>query len=63
MLERVNEHLVPDIPENMFVTCLYGVLELDTGRLVFANAGHNLPMRRLGRRRVTSSMPAGCRSA
>ena len=34
----------PDIPENMFVTCLYGVLELDTGRLVFANAGHNLPM-------------------
>jgi serine phosphatase RsbU (regulator of sigma subunit)/anti-sigma regulatory factor (Ser/Thr protein kinase) len=44
VLQRVNEHLVPDIPENMFVTCLYGVLELDTGRLVFANAGHNLPM-------------------
>jgi serine phosphatase RsbU (regulator of sigma subunit)/anti-sigma regulatory factor (Ser/Thr protein kinase) len=44
VLERVNEHLVPDIPQNMFVTCLYGVLELDTGRLVFANAGHNLPM-------------------
>jgi serine phosphatase RsbU (regulator of sigma subunit)/anti-sigma regulatory factor (Ser/Thr protein kinase) len=44
VLERVNEHLCPDIPENMFVTCLYGVLELDTGRLVFANAGHTLPM-------------------
>jgi serine phosphatase RsbU (regulator of sigma subunit)/anti-sigma regulatory factor (Ser/Thr protein kinase) len=44
VLQRVNEHLVPDIPENMFVTCLYGVLELDTGRVVFANAGHNLPM-------------------
>src|ERR671937_998427 len=44
VLQRVNEHLVPDIPENMFVTCLYGALELDTGRLVFANAGHNLPM-------------------
>jgi serine phosphatase RsbU (regulator of sigma subunit)/anti-sigma regulatory factor (Ser/Thr protein kinase) len=44
VLERVNEHLCPDIPENMFVTCLYGVLELDSGRLVFANAGHNLPM-------------------
>ena len=44
VLQRVNEHLVPDIPQNMFVTCLYGVLELDTGRVVFANAGHNLPM-------------------
>ena len=44
VLERVNEHLCPDIPENMFVTCLYGVLEPDTGRLVFANAGHNLPV-------------------
>jgi serine phosphatase RsbU (regulator of sigma subunit)/anti-sigma regulatory factor (Ser/Thr protein kinase) len=44
VLERVNEHLVPDIPQNMFVTCLYGVLELDSGRLVFANAGHNLPV-------------------
>jgi serine phosphatase RsbU (regulator of sigma subunit)/anti-sigma regulatory factor (Ser/Thr protein kinase) len=44
VLERVNEHLCPDIPENMFVTCLYGVLEPETGRLVFANAGHNLPV-------------------
>jgi serine phosphatase RsbU (regulator of sigma subunit)/anti-sigma regulatory factor (Ser/Thr protein kinase) len=44
VLERVNEHLCPDIPENMFVTCLYGVLEPASGRLVFANAGHNLPL-------------------
>jgi anti-sigma regulatory factor (Ser/Thr protein kinase) len=39
----VNEHLVPDMPEKMFVTCLYGVLEPDTGRFRFANAGHDLP--------------------
>src|SRR5919197_1900997 len=44
VLRRVNDHLCPDIPENMFVTCLYGVLEPETGRLVFANAGHNLPV-------------------
>ncbi len=44
VLARVNEHLCPDIPENMFVTCLYGVLEVASGRLVFANAGHNLPI-------------------
>lgn len=43
VLERVNGQLQPDIPENMFVTCLYGVLEPDSGRFRFANAGHNLP--------------------
>jgi anti-sigma regulatory factor (Ser/Thr protein kinase) len=35
--------LCGDIPPNMFVTCLYGVLDPPTGRFVFANAGHNLP--------------------
>ena len=43
VLERVNEHLCPDMPEKMFVTCLYGVLEPATGRFRFANAGHDLP--------------------
>jgi serine phosphatase RsbU (regulator of sigma subunit)/anti-sigma regulatory factor (Ser/Thr protein kinase) len=43
VLERVNEHLCPDMPAKMFVTCLYGVLEPATGRLRFANAGHDLP--------------------
>ena len=43
VLERVNEHLCPDMPEKMFVTCLYGVLDPETGHLRFANAGHDLP--------------------
>jgi anti-sigma regulatory factor (Ser/Thr protein kinase) len=43
VLERVNEHLCPDMPEKMFVTCLYGVLDPATGHLRFANAGHDLP--------------------
>src|SRR5438067_6180022 len=43
VLERVNDVLVDDIPPNMFVTCLYAVLQLDSGRLRYANAGHNLP--------------------
>ncbi len=43
MLERVNEHLCPDMPEKMFVTCLYGVLDPVSGLLRFANAGHDLP--------------------
>ena len=43
VLARANELLAPEMPARMFVTCLYGVLEPDTGRFVFANAGHNLP--------------------
>ena len=43
VLERVNEHLCPDMPEKMFVTCLYGVLDPKSGHLRFANAGHDLP--------------------
>ena len=62
VLERVNEQLCPDIPENMFVTCLYGVLEPESGRLRFANAGHNLPCVRSGDRVVelrATGMPLG----
>ena len=43
VLERVNEHLCPDMPEKMFVTCLYGVLDPESGHLRFANAGHDVP--------------------
>jgi serine phosphatase RsbU (regulator of sigma subunit)/anti-sigma regulatory factor (Ser/Thr protein kinase) len=43
VLERVNELLVPDMPEKMFVTCFYAVLERGSGRLAFANAGHDVP--------------------
>lgn len=42
-LERMNEVLVLNTPGKMFVTCLYMVLDPSTGRLRFANAGHNLP--------------------
>ncbi len=43
VLERLNEQMCPDMPEKMFVTCLYGVLEPSTGHLRFANAGHDVP--------------------
>ena len=46
VLERVNDLLCPDIPENMFVTCLYAVVDPATGHIVYANAGHNLPYAR-----------------
>jgi anti-sigma regulatory factor (Ser/Thr protein kinase) len=43
VLELVNDHLCPDMPEKMFVTCLYGVLDPSSGHLRLANAGHDLP--------------------
>lgn len=45
VLQQVNELLVREIPPKMFVTCLYAILDPRTGRLRFANAGHNLPYR------------------
>jgi serine phosphatase RsbU (regulator of sigma subunit) len=43
VLEHANNLLLNDIPPQMFVTCLYGVLDPATGRLRYANAGHNPP--------------------
>ena len=43
VLARANDRLYPDIPPRMFVTCLCAVLDPASGRLRFANAGHNLP--------------------
>jgi serine phosphatase RsbU (regulator of sigma subunit) len=42
-LRQTNEVLWNYIPPNMFVTCFYGILDPTSGRLVFANAGHNPP--------------------
>jgi PAS domain S-box-containing protein len=43
ILEHVNDDLFPDIPPNMFVTCLAALLDSRTGRLQYANAGHDPP--------------------
>src|SRR5215208_934616 len=48
MLAEANEILYPDNPPNMFVTCFYGILEPESGRLIYANAGHDLPYVRHG---------------
>lgn len=43
ILAAVNDSLVGDIPEKMFVTCFYAILTPTTGEMIYANAGHNLP--------------------
>jgi serine phosphatase RsbU (regulator of sigma subunit) len=43
VLAQVNETLLARIPANMFVTCFYAIVEDESGGLLYANAGHNLP--------------------
>ena len=42
-LESVNRQVCSNNPEDMFVTVWLGVLEISTGRLTAANAGHEYP--------------------
>jgi serine phosphatase RsbU (regulator of sigma subunit) len=48
VLARVNEALSARIPPSMFVTCFYAILDLKSGGLRYANAGHDLPYVRRG---------------
>ena len=43
VLYRVNEAVLSRIPPNMFITCLCAILDPKSGRLGYANAGHDLP--------------------
>jgi len=43
-LKQVNRLLVPDAQHGMFVTGLYAILSLGSGKLVYANAGHHPPL-------------------
>lgn len=43
-MEKVNRLLYEGNESNMFVTCFYGILDVETGDFCFANAGHNPPM-------------------
>lgn len=43
VLAHVNELLCPDLPDSMFVTCFYAILDPATGQLRYANAGQDLP--------------------
>jgi serine phosphatase RsbU (regulator of sigma subunit) len=55
VLARVNDWLLPDAEQGMFVTAVYAVLALETGQLTYAIAGHNLPL--LWRSRTHEMLP------
>lgn len=44
VLRRVNDAMARYIPPGVFVTLFYGILYTDERRLIYANAGHELPL-------------------
>lgn len=44
VLVALHRRLAPYLPFSMFVTCFYGVLDLQNGHLQYANAGHDPPL-------------------
>ncbi|MBK9927912.1 MAG: GAF domain-containing protein [Anaerolineales bacterium] len=43
-LRRVNDLLIPDTKQGMFVTAVYAVLDMNNNELTYVNAGHNPPI-------------------
>jgi serine phosphatase RsbU (regulator of sigma subunit) len=43
-LEHSNEFLCPELPQEINVTCIFALLDPSTGKLQYANAGHQLPV-------------------
>ncbi len=62
VLTRVNDLLSAEIPRGMFVTCFFALLDPQSGRLRYANAGHELPYRQHSRSATelwATGMPLG----
>jgi phosphoserine phosphatase RsbU/P len=46
VMRHVNGVLAEDAPSRMFVTCIFGIFDTESGTVTWANAGHNPPVLR-----------------
>jgi sigma-B regulation protein RsbU (phosphoserine phosphatase) len=44
VLEQANRLILSDARSGLFVTCFYGILDIASGSLLFADGGHNYPL-------------------
>jgi sigma-B regulation protein RsbU (phosphoserine phosphatase) len=56
VLRRVNALIIPDNRQGMFVTAVYGVLSIKSGKFTYANAGHNPPILMNSEGKTTQSL-------
>lgn len=59
ILTKVNEGLAARNEDMMFITMWLGVLELSTGKLIYANGGHNFPLLADGENTAWLDGPSG----
>ncbi len=53
-VRRLNDLLAMENEQMLFVTLFYGVMDLNSGRVTYVNAGHNLPYRISPRGEITT---------
>jgi sigma-B regulation protein RsbU (phosphoserine phosphatase) len=65
IISIINDSMTENNDSNMFVTLFVGILDLPTGRLRYANAGHNAPLlidsagKQIGLLPIDPNLPAG----
>jgi len=59
ILSAVNNLLVGDTPNGMFVTAVFAMLDLQTGKIYYSNAGHNRPIIIRAHNNETEELPQG----
>ena len=58
-MQEVNNLLVNDSPDSMFITTVYVILDVQNSRLTYANAGHNRPLLYRRSLKAVEQLPKG----